>query len=102
MTIVPSPMELADLAEVMRPGWRRPQFEGALEACRASGWPWPRTFRVAALVMADEDGEPRDILAAAQSPLARQPVDAPAATARGGHLARAALAAQGIGPGEVT
>ena len=76
MSILPAPIELADLAAVMRPDWDRRDFEGALEACRIAhadddGWDWPRTFRLAAAHLADPAASPRDLAAAARGPFER-------------------------------
>jgi hypothetical protein len=72
MTIRPAPIELANLAEVMRPGWDRRQFEGALGAAAAAGWPWLRIFNTAMSLMGTENASPRDLTAAVQHPFSRR------------------------------
>ena len=62
-----APIELAGLAEKMRPDWDMAQFTGALNAAHSSGWDWPRTFRVATLLMADPDASPRDLVEACRN-----------------------------------
>ena len=71
MSILPAPIELADLAAVMRPDWDRRQFEGAVDACRIAhtdddGWDWAKTFRLAAAHLADPSASPRDLANAAR------------------------------------
>ena len=73
MTICPAPLELADLAAVMRKDWDRREFQTALDACRFAhtdddGWDWQRTFRLAAAHLNDPSATPRDLATAARSP----------------------------------
>jgi hypothetical protein len=72
----PAPIQLADLAAVMRPDWDRADLEGAVAASRASGWSWPRVFIEVARLLVLEESSPRDLTAAA-----RNPVQAPMAPA---------------------
>jgi hypothetical protein len=66
----PAPLQLADLAAVMRPDWPREQLEGAIAAARQS-WSWPRIFGEVARLLVDEDSSPRDLTVAARDPMTR-------------------------------
>jgi hypothetical protein len=71
ITINPSPVALADLAEAMRPDWNRSDFEGAV-AYAMREWDWRRVFGEASRLLNDPGAEPRDLVAAAES-AARDP-----------------------------
>jgi len=72
----PAPLQLADLAAVMRPDWDRHHLEGAIAAARASGWSWPRVFIEAARLLVDGNSSPRDLAEAAKDQAAaRSPAD---------------------------
>jgi hypothetical protein len=63
----PAPLQLADLAAVMRPDWDRRELEGAIASARSNGgWSWPRVFIEVARLMVDEDAAPRDLNVAAR------------------------------------
>lgn len=90
MTIVAAPAELVALARVMRPDWDITQFEGALAACRMAGFSWPRTLRTATLILADEDGHPRELLDQVRDPARRTGHGQPVTPERNAeHAARA-------------
>ena len=72
----PAPLQLADLAAVMRPDWDRNQLEGAIAQARTSGWSWPRVFMETARLLVMEDSSPRDLTEAARDQTApRRPAD---------------------------
>lgn len=73
----PAPLQLADLAAVMRPDWDRAELEGAITGARSgSGWSWPKVFSEVARLLVDEGASPRDLAVAARNQLApRQPAD---------------------------
>jgi hypothetical protein len=63
IAINPCPVELANVAEVMREDWNRADFEGAL-AYAMREWEWRRVFGEASRLMTDPGAEPRDLIAA--------------------------------------
>jgi len=67
--INPAPIELADLAAVMRPDWDRSLFEGAVAHALRS-WSWPKVYGEVSRLLVQEDASPRDLTAAvdAQDP----------------------------------
>jgi len=73
----PAPLQLADLAAVMRPDWDRAELEGAIAGARSgSGWSWPKVFIETCRLLVDEDASPRDLAVAARDQLApRRPAD---------------------------
>ena len=66
IAINPSPVELADLAEAMRPDWNRSDFEGAV-AYAMREWEWRRVFGEVSRLLNDEGATPRDLVAAAEA-----------------------------------
>lgn len=77
MTVIhPAPLQLADLAAVMRPDWNRAHLEGAVAGARQNGWSWPRVFAEVARLLVQDDSSPRDLTEAA-----REPLNAPSAPA---------------------
>ncbi len=89
----PAPIQLADLAAVMRPDWDRAELEGTIAAARSSGWSWPKLFSETARLLVQEESSPRDLAAAARNPLERHGHD-PGAYERGLAATREAMAAR--------
>jgi hypothetical protein len=88
----PAPLQLADLAAVMRPDWGRSQLEGAIASARSSGWSFPRVFSEVARLLVQEDSSPRDLTEAARDRVTRPVTPADPAVAREwGQVCREAL-----------
>jgi hypothetical protein len=96
ITINPSPVALADLAEAMRPDWNRADFEGAV-AYAMREWDWRHVFGEVSRLMNDEGATPHDLVAAADA-AARDPRKRPGTHAdvarEWGQVCREVLAAQ--------
>lgn len=69
MTINSAQPELLALATAMRGEEWAGDLAGALAAAHNAGWDWPRAFRYATRLMADEEALPRDMAEAARDPL---------------------------------
>jgi hypothetical protein len=74
--IHPAPLQLADLAAVMRPDWDRRELDGAVADARTSGgWSWPRVFSEVARLLVLEDSSPKDLTVASRDQLRRVAAD---------------------------
>ena len=73
--IHPAPLQLADLAAVMRPDWDRGTLEGAVAAARTSGWSWPKVFSEVARLLVMEDSSPHDLTVASRNQITRTAAD---------------------------
>lgn len=63
--------ELLTLAAAMRGEDWADDLAAALIAAKHAGWDWPKAFRYATGLMADEDALPKDLTEAARDPLKR-------------------------------
>lgn len=89
----PAPLQLAELAAVMRPDWDRRELEGAVTEARTSGgWSWPRVFSEVARLLVLEDSSPKDLTVASRDRLRRVAAD-PSQTRQWAADAREYLAA---------
>lgn len=88
--VQPAMAELVALAAATRPDWDAEKLRDALLACHQAGWPWTRTMRMTVELLCEHESGPRDLLAAARSPLKWQSPP-PGTYERGAAAARAAL-----------
>lgn len=87
----PAPIQLADLAAVMRPDWDRAQLEGAIASARSSGWSFPRVFSEVARLLVQEDSSPHDLTAASRDQTAARRAADPSMTREWAAACRAFL-----------
>ena len=74
--IHPAPLQLADLARVMRPDWDRTELESAVDAARRfGGWPWERVCGEVFRLLLQQDSSPHDLTVAARKPVGQQQAD---------------------------
>ena len=90
--IQPAQPELLALAKAMRPEWDTDTLAAAFIAAKNAGWTWTRTFTETCRLLTDEDAGPRDLRAAAASPVRRD--QGPGDWERGAAMARDLLAAR--------
>jgi hypothetical protein len=93
--VQPAARELTDLAIAVRKDWDRTLLEGAIAQARSSGWSFPRVLLEVVRLLLVEDSSPRDLTAAARTPLARSVPVPPALNRERAAAARALLAARG-------
>ncbi len=63
--------QLLELAEAMRGEDWADDLAGALIAATHAGWDWPKRFRFAARLLADEGATPQDMRTAVRNPVKR-------------------------------
>lgn len=77
MSLNPAPQQLAEFAAASRPDWDRDRIDGAFQAARTNGVPWPRFLAIFWTALTDEQATPRAILDAIRSPVEKAASDPP-------------------------
>lgn len=84
--------QLIELAGAVRPDWFRNEIRDAIVGAATAGWTWPRVLVELVRLMADPQGSPRELVAAASNPLKHRAAPPPGTQQRGADMVRRVLA----------